>query len=125
MNWIFMKDGKYSYPADNRVSDCLGLQHRLFVLTFNGRLCHSPIHKEQQRDRVADVCTGTGIRGIDFANGHHESQVIGVDFTSYRKMYSSKLNDLEEPWTVSYESDFICGRIMVTGLAIFFGVNFQ
>jgi hypothetical protein len=53
--------------------DRLDLQHHLFLLTFDGKLCLAPIEEMKGGiHNVIDIATGTGIWAIDFglANFH-------------------------------------------------------
>ncbi|KAF4336903.1 hypothetical protein FBEOM_9226 [Fusarium beomiforme] len=88
------KDGKYNLPNDERENDRLGLQHHLFLLTFDNRLGLAPPNLPGSMvKRVLDVGTGTGIWAIDFADDHPEAEVLGIDLSPiqpslYRLSYS-------------------------------------
>lgn len=111
------KEGKYLGPNDEPESDRLDLQHNLFLLTYDGRLCICPVEKEKQLHRVLDVGTGTGIWAIDFADEHPETQVLGIDLSPIQPAFNPsnltfEVDDLEEDWTFSYKFDFIYSRCM-------------
>ncbi|KAK4936093.1 hypothetical protein LTR28_010227 [Elasticomyces elasticus] len=59
--------------------DIVDLQHALFLLSFENKLCLAPIKKNPQR--VLDIGTGTGLWAIDFADEHPSAQVIGTDLS--------------------------------------------
>jgi cyclopropane fatty-acyl-phospholipid synthase-like methyltransferase len=120
----YTKEGKYSFPNDEPENDRLDLQHHLFMLTLGGKLYNSPIPKEKNLHRVLDVGTGTGIWAIDFADEHHESQVIGIDLSPIQPSFippnlKFEIDDLEEPWTFPEPFDFIFARMMVGSFASF------
>lgn len=58
-----MKFSKESIIISNLTID---LQHHMFLLTFDNKLCLCPIPQDKQLHRVLDVGTGTGIWAIDF-----------------------------------------------------------
>jgi SAM-dependent methyltransferase len=111
------KDGKYLFPNDELEKDRLDLQHHLFSLTFDGKLFTCPVtDQEKQIHHVLDVGTGTGIWAIDFADEYPQAQVLGVDLSPIQPLFvppnvKFEVDDLEEPWTFSYQFDFIYSRM--------------
>ncbi|WQF86004.1 Putative S-adenosyl-L-methionine-dependent methyltransferase superfamily [Colletotrichum destructivum] len=110
-----MSAGKYSYPNDERESDRLDLQHRIWIICLKGELAISPGHKTAKR--VLDMGTGTGIWAIDYADDHPSAEVIGVDLSPIQPEWAPpncvfELDDLEKSWTWNKPFDFIYCRAM-------------
>ncbi|KAE9373651.1 S-adenosyl-L-methionine-dependent methyltransferase [Stipitochalara longipes BDJ] len=98
------------------------LQHHMMAMTLGGKLYLAPIPKEQKLDRVADLGTGTGIWAIDFADEHPESQVLGVDLSPIQPSFlppncAFEVDDIEEPWTYKFKSDFLHLGFMLGSLS--------
>ncbi|KAI3556653.1 hypothetical protein CABS03_00933 [Colletotrichum abscissum] len=88
------KDGKYSYPNDERENDRL----------------------------VLDVGTGTGLWAIEFGDEHPEAEVLGIDLSAAQPEFvppnvKFEIDDIEEPWTFSRPFDYIHSRLMTSSLA--------
>ncbi|KAH6976760.1 S-adenosyl-L-methionine-dependent methyltransferase, partial [Ilyonectria destructans] len=109
-----MSAGKYFMPND---------EHHLMTLTIGDRYCLCP--KNDGAARVLDLGTGTGIWAIEYADGHPEAEVVGVDLSpvqpdfvptncSFEVSRGSEPYDLEKEWTWSKTFDFIFCR-MTTG----------
>ncbi|TVY80933.1 Secondary metabolism regulator laeA [Lachnellula suecica] len=115
------KPGKYLLPNDEKEQDRLDLQHHLWLLTLgNERLYLAPI-AEQLRTvgggKVLDMCTGTGIWAIDFADQHPATEVIGIDLSPIQPKHvpptlKFEIDDLEEPWIFNEKFTFIHGRML-------------
>ncbi|TDZ32612.1 Secondary metabolism regulator LAE1 [Colletotrichum spinosum] len=112
------KDGKYSYPNDNREVERLDLQHNLFLLTFDNKLGTAPAAAEGSNvKRVLDVGTGSGIWAIEFGEEHPEAEVTGVDLSAIQPDFvppnvKFEIDDIDEPWTYSQPFDYIHSRMM-------------
>ncbi|KAK1513138.1 hypothetical protein CTAM01_00534 [Colletotrichum tamarilloi] len=117
------KDGKYSYPNDERENDRLDLQHKLWLLTFDNRLGTAPPNDPDfPVNRVLDVGTGTGLWAIEFGDEHPEAEVLGIDLSAAQPEFvppnvKFEIDDIEEPWTFSRPFDYIHSRLMTSSLA--------
>ncbi|KAF4874674.1 Secondary metabolism regulator LAE1 [Colletotrichum siamense] len=117
------KDGKYSYPNDDRESERLDLQHHLFLLTYDNQLGTSPpCARDSKVKRVLDVGTGTGLWAIEFGDDHPEAEVLGIDLSVVQPDFvppnvKFEIDDIEEPWTFSRPFDFIHSRMMTSSIA--------
>lgn len=116
------KDGAYLIPNDESENERLDLQHAMFGLTFDGKLCLAPIEKGKKLHRVLDAGTGTGIWAMDFADEHPECQVTGVDLSPIQPKFvppnvTFYVDDLEDTWTYSQKFDFIYCRMMTGSIA--------
>ncbi|KAK1964428.1 methyltransferase domain-containing protein [Colletotrichum sublineola] len=110
-----MSAGKYNYPNDQRESERLDLQHRVWMICLDGELAISPGHKTAKR--VLDMGTRTGIWAIDFADAFPAAQVLGVDLSPIQPEWAPpnctfELDDLEKSWTWNEPFDFIYCRAM-------------
>jgi trans-aconitate methyltransferase len=91
---------------------------------IGGRLFRAPIGNNPQR--VLDLCTGTGIWAIDFADEYPSALVIGTDLSPIQpnsvppncKFY---VDDIETEWTFSPDEkfDFIHGRALAGSIMNF------
>jgi SAM-dependent methyltransferase len=112
------KKGKYWWPNDEGERDRLDLQHHLFKLTLDGKLCICPIDERKGNiHRVLDVGTGTGIWALDFGDDYPEAHVVGIDLSPIQPPQVAPnvefiVDDLEEPWIFSHKFDFIHSRMM-------------
>ncbi|KAK4142220.1 S-adenosyl-L-methionine-dependent methyltransferase [Dichotomopilus funicola] len=109
-----MSAGKYLFPNDDAEIERLDLQHHIFKLMLDGRLCACP--KNEGAKRVLDLGAGTGIWCIDYADEHPEAEVIGVDLSPIQPGLvppncSFEMDDLEKEWTWSKDFDFMISRI--------------
>ncbi|WYZ44745.1 hypothetical protein EsH8_VIII_000061 [Colletotrichum jinshuiense] len=119
------KDGKYSYPNDERENERLDIQHNMFLLTFDNKLGTAPPNMKDSNvkvGRVLDVGTGTGIWAMEFGEEHPESEVLGVDLspTQPEFTYSNvkfEIDDIDEDWTYSQPFDYIHSRMMTSSIA--------
>jgi hypothetical protein len=110
-------DGKYLFPNDGLEQDRLSLQHRLFRLTFEGKLYLCPVGESRQLHRVLEVGTGTGLWAIEFGDEHPEVDILGIDLSPIQPILvppnvSFQLDDLEESWSFPEKFDFIYSRMM-------------
>ncbi|KAH8654553.1 S-adenosyl-L-methionine-dependent methyltransferase [Tricladium varicosporioides] len=115
------KDGKYVLPNDQIENDRLDLQHHVYSLMYDGKLCITEFAKDKPIHRVLDVGTGTGIWAIDFGDEHPEAKVLGVDLSPIQPPFvppnvDFEIDDIEEPWTFSGKFDFIHSRMMTGSL---------
>ncbi|TKW59929.1 hypothetical protein CTA1_9882 [Colletotrichum tanaceti] len=117
------KDGKYSYPNDERENDRLDLQHNLFLLTTHYKLGLAPVAQEDSTvNRVLDVGTGTGLWCIEFGEEHPEAEVVGVDLSPVQATFVPpnvrfEVDDIEEPWTYQLPFDYIHTRMMTSSIS--------
>ncbi|KAF9872204.1 methyltransferase domain-containing protein [Colletotrichum karsti] len=117
------KDGKYTWPNDDREAERLDMQHELYVYTLDGRLGLAPPCDEDAKvGRVLDLGTGTGIWAIDFGDLHPESEVLGMDLSHTQPgitvpNVTFEIDDLEEEWTYSRPFDYIHSRAMTSAVA--------
>ncbi|KAF9876781.1 methyltransferase domain-containing protein [Colletotrichum karsti] len=136
------KDGKYSYPNDEREKSRLDLQHNQFLLSLNGKLGLAPPNEENSEvKRVLDVGTGTGIWAIEFGELHPEAEVLGIDLSHPRTEcnllielvaveekgfltscrvppnVTFEIDDIEEPWLYKEPFDYIHSRMMTSSIS--------
>lgn len=100
--------GKYYLPNDALEQDRLDTVHSIYCLALGG-LYFAPIHKPRF---VLDLCTGTGVWAIEFAQNHPESLVLGTDLSlihpaRYPSNCSWMQHNAEEEWTPFQPHDFI------------------
>ncbi|WPG97566.1 Hypothetical protein R9X50_00034300 [Acrodontium crateriforme] len=108
------KDGKYIFPNDERESDRLDLQHKLFELTFGDRLFWAPLNDPK---RCIDIGTGTGIWAMDFADQFPTCEVTGIDLSpgqpdTVPPNLRFIIDDAEDPWMYDQPFDYIHARLM-------------
>ncbi|KAH7124684.1 S-adenosyl-L-methionine-dependent methyltransferase [Dactylonectria macrodidyma] len=112
LNYRF-ENGRTYYAYKDGKNNRLDLQHNLFLLTFDNKLGLSPPNlPEFKTDWVLDLGTGTGIWAIDFADGHPETEVIGVDLSPTQPEFvppnlKFEIDDIDEDWTYSQPFDYI------------------
>ncbi|KAA6408009.1 MAG: hypothetical protein FRX48_08360 [Lasallia pustulata] len=116
------KDGTYHLPNDEIEASRLDLQHHLFLLTLDGRLCLAPIGNNLQY--VLDVGTGTGIWALDFADQHPLTKIIGTDLSPVQPEFVAPntvflIDDSEETWAYNHKFDYIHGRMLVVAIKDF------
>ncbi|KAI3546178.1 methyltransferase domain-containing protein [Colletotrichum abscissum] len=116
------KDGKYSYPNDERESDRLDLQHHQFLHSVDGKLGLSPPNQDDYpAKRVLDIGTGTGTWAIEFGELKPEAEVICIDLSPplasrVPPNVTFEVDDIEEPWTFSLPFDYIHSRMMTSSI---------
>ncbi|KAF6798128.1 methyltransferase domain-containing protein [Colletotrichum sojae] len=87
------------------------MQHHLWALTWDGKLCQCP--KNKGANRVLDVGTGTGIWAIDYGMiARTRFKVIGVDLSPIQPQDTPpncrfEVDDVEKEWTWSQPFDFV------------------
>ncbi|EEH07412.1 conserved hypothetical protein [Histoplasma capsulatum G186AR] len=99
------KEGRYLFPNDERENDRLDMHHALIRVVMKDRLFFSPIGDSP--GRVIDLCTGTGIWAIEFADLFPSAEFL------VSRLHSNKcrvppnvkfiIDDVEDEW--GYEND--------------------
>ncbi|KPM46362.1 hypothetical protein AK830_g145 [Neonectria ditissima] len=74
----YPKHGDYLFPYDDAEKERLDLQHKVWLLTFEGKLGLCP-KIDEMAHRVLDLGTGTGIWAWEYARNHGGAAVVGVD----------------------------------------------
>lgn len=102
--------GSYWGPNDEQAMAHLDLGHHVYNLLLGGRLYTAPIG--EQRQRVLDIGTGTGIWAIEFADEHPDATVVGTDLSPIQPNWvppnlSFEINDCCEEWHFSTPFDFV------------------
>lgn len=102
-------------PNDEHEMDRLDLQNHLFYMSLGERLHLAPIKTVHN---CLDIGTGTGIWAMDFADGHPESQVIGLDLSAIQPVMVPPnlrflIDDVEDTWHYREKFDLIHARMMV------------
>ncbi|KAG8360291.1 hypothetical protein FVEN_g2194 [Fusarium venenatum] len=112
------KEGKYHLPNDAVENERLDLQHHLFLLTFGDKLGLAPPNKADSNvKRVLDLGTGTGIWAINFADEHHEAEIVGIDLSPIQPEFVPPnvrfiIDDIDEEWAYAEPFDYIHSRMM-------------
>ncbi|RDW57070.1 hypothetical protein BP6252_13885 [Coleophoma cylindrospora] len=111
------KEGQYIMPNDEIEQNRLDMQHKLCLMTLNGKLHLAPIKKDPHH--VLDIGTGTGIWAIDFATKYPSANVIGSDLSPIQPDFlppncTFEVEDVEDEWVYNQKFDYIHGRLMVT-----------
>ncbi|ODH51522.1 hypothetical protein GX48_02390 [Paracoccidioides brasiliensis] len=73
------KEGRYLIPNDEQENDRLDMHHALIRATLKEKLYLAPIRDAP--GRVIDICTGTGIWAIEFADLFPSAEVLGNDLS--------------------------------------------
>ncbi|KAM5507685.1 hypothetical protein McanMca71_000953 [Microsporum canis] len=115
-----VKAVRYLFPNDEQESERLDIHHALISFLLNGRLHLAPISKDPQR--VLDLCTGTGIWAIAFADENPSAEVIGNDLSPTQPSLVPPnvkfiVDDVEDEW--GYEDspfDYIHGRFLIASI---------
>ncbi|KAF5520754.1 putative methyltransferase tdiE [Colletotrichum aenigma] len=110
-----LSEGKYILPNDVLEQDRLYLQHQLWLLTWDDKLCMSPM--QDNAKRVLDIGTGTGIWAMEYADLHPETMVTGVDLSPIQPDYVPpncmfEIDDVDKDWRWTIPFDFIFVRHM-------------
>ncbi|KAH8703832.1 S-adenosyl-L-methionine-dependent methyltransferase [Talaromyces proteolyticus] len=107
------RDGEYLLPNDDREQDRLDLGHHIFKLILNGDLFRSPIDNPQS---ALDICTGTGLWAIDFAEQFPGAEVLGTDLSPIQPTWFPsncrfEVDDAESDWLYGHQSiDYVHAR---------------
>ncbi|KAI8281196.1 hypothetical protein K4K60_004385 [Colletotrichum sp. SAR11_57] len=101
-----LSEGKYILPND---------VHQLWLLTWDDKLCMSPM--QDNAKRVLDIGTGTGIWAMEYADLHPETMVTGVDLSPIQPDYVPpncmfEIDDVDKDWRWTIPFDFIFVRHM-------------
>ncbi|DAA77364.1 TPA_exp: hypothetical protein A8136_6624 [Trichophyton benhamiae CBS 112371] len=112
--------GRYMFPNDEQENERLDIHHALIDTLLHGRLHIAPISKDPQR--VLDLCTGTGIWAISFADEYPSAEVIGNDLSPTQPSLVPPnlkfiVDDVEDEW--GYEGspfDYIHGRFLIASI---------
>ncbi|EGE85185.2 UMTA, variant [Blastomyces dermatitidis ER-3] len=114
------KEGRYMLPNDEQENERLDMHHALIRVTMKDKLFLAPIGDAP--GRVIDICTGTGIWAIEFADLFPSAEVIGNDLSPIQpKLVPPNvkfiIDDVEDEW--GYENDpfdFIHARYLTGGV---------
>ncbi|KAH6656072.1 S-adenosyl-L-methionine-dependent methyltransferase [Truncatella angustata] len=103
----------YDFPNDAEEQERMDLQHELYLHSAHQRLYLAPIPEDPPR--VLDVCTGTGIWAVQFAQQNPHSHVIGTDLSPIQPRWvppncSFEIDDAEDEWTFDRPFDFVHAR---------------
>jgi SAM-dependent methyltransferase len=112
-------DDAYWLPNDEEEMSRLDLQHIVWSLCLNGRLCIAPLPTEMER--VLDLGTGTGKWAIEFADKHPTVQVIGTDLSPIQPTCvppncSFVVDNIEDEWIFREPFDYIHSRTILLGV---------
>ncbi|KAI1840944.1 hypothetical protein JX266_012880 [Neoarthrinium moseri] len=112
------KQGKYYIPNDGVEQDRLDFQHRMFLEALDGQLSLAPLPDSPRQ--VLDICCGTGIWSIQFAEAHPDSTVLGTDLSFIQPSTGIPPNcsfikeDAEDEWLYPHKFDYIHFRFVTT-----------
>ncbi|KAK2762057.1 hypothetical protein FQN54_001064 [Arachnomyces sp. PD_36] len=113
-------EGRYLLPNDEEENSRLDIVHAMTMFIMENKLFLAPIGKNPQR--VLDLCTGTGIWAIEFADEFPSAEVIGNDLSPIQPSLVPPnlkfiVDDVESPW--GYEDkpfDYVHARFLVGGI---------
>ncbi|PGH00883.1 hypothetical protein GX51_05547 [Blastomyces parvus] len=114
------KEGRYLLPNDEQENERLDMHHALIRVAMKDKLFLAPIGDAP--GRVIDICTGTGIWAIEFADLFPSAEVIGNDLSPIQpKLVAPNvkfiIDDVEDEW--GYENDpfdFVHARYLTGGV---------
>ncbi|KAG5296669.1 hypothetical protein I7I48_05565 [Histoplasma ohiense] len=72
------REGSYLLPNDDKENERLDIHHALVMTIMDDRLFLAPIKNPK---KVIDLCTGSGIWAVEFADMFPECEVIGNDLS--------------------------------------------
>ncbi|KAL2132546.1 hypothetical protein VTI74DRAFT_3657 [Chaetomium olivicolor] len=109
----YLDPDKYPLPSDEREQERLDMLHEQWLVSQNRELALCP---RETFVRVLDICTGTGVWAIDFADAHPEAHVIGVDISPIQPNYvppncEFQIDDVSLDWTWRQAFDFVHARM--------------
>ena len=109
----------YWLPNDDIEIKRLGIQHHVWRLTLNGKLCISPIPNDVQD--VVDIGTGAGQWAIEFADSHPTAHVIGTDLSPIQPAWRPQnctflVQNAETEWEFDRKFDFVHSRMLLLGI---------
>ncbi|KAI2376329.1 hypothetical protein LOY93_000294 [Ophidiomyces ophidiicola] len=95
------REGRYLIPNDDKESDRLDLLHAMFHKLLEGKLFLAPIGNSPVR--VIDICTGTGVWAMEFADRFPSAEVIGNDLSPIQPSFVPPnvkfvVDDVEAEW---------------------------
>ncbi|KAK2756460.1 hypothetical protein FQN54_005353 [Arachnomyces sp. PD_36] len=111
------REGRYLLPNDEKENERLDIHHALIQAAMDDRLFLAPIGDKHQR--VLDICTGTGIWAIEFADQFPSAEVLGNDLSPTQPTFVPPnvkflVDDVEDEWGYEDEPfDFIHARYLV------------
>ncbi|EEH41764.2 hypothetical protein PAAG_03685 [Paracoccidioides lutzii Pb01] len=114
------KEGRYLLPNDEQENDRLDMHHALIRATLKEKLYLAPIRDAP--GRVIDICTGTGIWAIEFADLFPSAEVLGNDLSPIQpKLVPPNvkflIDDVEDEWGYENEPfDFIHARYLTRAI---------
>lgn len=108
------KEGRYMFPNDAAEMNRYDIVHGMFLLALQGRLYLSP--SEDARN-VLDIGSATGIWPLEFAEGHPDASVLGIDLSPVPIGWKPPncrflVDDVEGQWVYGQPFDFIMQRTM-------------
>ncbi|RMJ24968.1 Methyltransferase [Aspergillus sp. HF37] len=108
------REGQYIMPNDDREQERMDLHHHVYRLAVGGALFRAPFRPED-RSRILDLGTGTGLWAIEVADEFPKTDVTGIDLSPIQPGWVPpncyfEVNDYESPWDYSKPFDFIHAR---------------
>ncbi|EAA30855.1 hypothetical protein NCU05831 [Neurospora crassa OR74A] len=95
-------DQEYWGPNDEIANEMLDIFHHFMTLFLDGKLYTAPLKDNIQN--ALDVCTGTGLWAIDFADEYPNCNVYGTDISPIQPNWVPPnlrfdIEDVTKPWT--------------------------
>jgi len=112
------KAGKYALPNDEVEQERLDIAHHWWLLLGRGDLYKAPLENPK---RALDVGTGTGVWAVEFADEHHDCEVIGTDLSPIQPGWVPPnvrfiIDDAESEWVES-NLDFVHFRNLIGAIS--------